>query len=205
MTDALNSFAILFIVLDPIGVAWLFAAITVHDSPVQRRTMVYRGVALATLILYVFFFAGDALLAWLGISLSAFRIAGGILLFLLSLEMVFARHSGLRSTTRSEQDEAEQKEDVSVFPLAFPLLAGPGALTTILLMAGQTHSITDRLTYCAVILAACLTTLAILLVSKKITNILGQTGSNVISRLLGLILSALAIQFILDGISHNFY
>jgi len=203
MADAFNSYIILFIVLDPIGVAWLFAAITPNDPPAQRRAMVLRGVVLATLILYVFFFVGDGLLSWMGISLSAFRIAGGILLFLLSLEMVFARQSGLRSTTRGEQNEAELKDDVSVFPLAFPLLAGPGALTTIILMAGQAQTLTDQLSYCAVILAACLTTLVILLLSKKITGMLGQTGSNVVSRLLGLILSALAVQFILDGILQN--
>lgn len=204
MTEALNSFVVLFIVLDPVGVAWLFAALTVNDTPAQKRKMVFRGVLLAALIMYVFFFAGDLLLSWMGISLPAFRIAGGILLFLLSLEMVFARQSGLRSTTRGEQDEAERKPDISVFPLAFPLLAGPGALTTIILMTGQVQTVKDQLTYSVVIFSACLVTLVILLLSQKITNLLGQTGSNVISRLLGLLLSALAVQFVLDGIGQAF-
>jgi len=204
MNEALNSFVVLIIVLDPVGVAWLFAAMTVHDTAPQKRSMILRGVALALFILYIFFFAGDALLTWMGISLPAFRIAGGILLFLLSLEMVFARQSGLRSTTRGEQDEAQRKDDISVFPLAFPLLAGPGALTTIILMTAQAQSTSEKLIYCAVILAACLITLVILLMSPKITSLLGQTGSNVISRLLGLVLSALAVQFVIDGIRQSF-
>jgi len=200
MHEALSYFVVLIIVLDPIGVAWLFSALTSQNNPAQRRLMAIRGVVLAAVIMFVFFFVGDALLNWMGISLPAFRIAGGILLFLLSLEMVFARQSGLRSTTRGEQDEAEHKEDISVFPLAFPLLAGPGALTTILLVAGNTQSVTEQLVYSAVILIACLITLVILLLSQQITKLLGQTGANVISRLLGLILAALAVQFVIDGI-----
>ena len=205
MPEFLNFFVVLIIVLDPIGVAWLFAAITHHDSPAQRRVMAIRGVALASVILYLFFFAGDAVLHWMGISLPAFRIAGGILLFLLSLEMVFARQSGLRSTTRGEQNEAEHKQDVSVFPLAFPLLAGPGAITTIILMAAQVQTITERLVYIAVILSVCLLTLVTLLLSQRLSSLLGQTGSNVVSRLLGLLLSALAVQFVLDGIHQSFF
>jgi len=204
MPEYINFFVVLFIVLDPIGVAWLFSAMTRHNSPSQKRSMVIRGVLLSAVILYLFFFAGNSLLGWMGITLPAFRIAGGILLFLLSLEMVFARQSGLRSTTRGEQDEAQQKDDVSVFPLAFPLLAGPGALTTIILMTAQVHTVNDRLIYSAVIFVACLTTLLILLTTQRIVDLLGQTGSNVVNRLLGLLLSALAVQFVLDGIHQSF-
>jgi len=203
MSEFLNYFLVLFIVLDPFGVVWLFAAMTPHDSWLQRRNMAIRGVMLATIILYIFFFAGESILTWMGISLPAFRIAGGILLFLLSLEMVFARQSGLRSTTRGEQDEAQQKEDISVFPLAFPLLAGPGALTTIILMAAQVRTISEQLIYSAVIFVNCLVALLILLAAQRVTALLGQTGSNVVSRLLGLLLSALAVQFVLDGVHQS--
>lgn len=200
MFEALNAFVVLFIVLDPIGVAWIYAALTAtHPASQQRRTAV-RGVLLATVIMYIFFFFGSGLLHWMGIGLPAFRIAGGILLFLLSIEMVFARQSGLRSTTKGEQHEAQHKDDISVFPLAFPLLAGPGALTTVLLMVGNIHSFGDRALMAGVILVVSIVTLMILLLAQRLARLLGQTGANVVSRLLGLVLSALAVQFILDGV-----
>ena len=141
----------------------------------------------------------------MGISLPAFRIAGGILLFLLSLEMVFARQSGLRSTTMGEQQEAEQRQDISVFPLAFPLLAGPGALTTVLLMAGQVDNVTEQLYMSGVIIVICSITLVSLLLARPISVLLGETGANVISRLLGLVLAALAVQYVIDGIRQSFF
>ena len=195
---------VLFVVLDPIGVAWLFAALTSGHTPLQQRRTALRGVLLATMIMYLFFFFGNGLLHWMGIGLPAFRIAGGILLFLLSIEMVFARQSGLRSTTKGEQDEAQHKHDISVFPLAFPLLAGPGALTTILLMVGNIQSLGDRVVMATVILLVSLVTLFILLLAQTLSRLLGQTGANVVSRLLGLVLSALAIQFVIDGIRLGF-
>ena len=204
MLDALNAFVVLFIVLDPIGVAWLFAALTSEHTPQQQRHTALRGVLLATMIMYLFFFFGNGLLHWMGIGLPAFRIAGGILLFLLSIEMVFARQSGLRSTTKGEQDEAQHKNDISVFPLAFPLLAGPGALTTVLLMVGNIQSLGDRMVMASVILLVSLVTLFILLLAQTLSRLLGQTGANVVSRLLGLVLSALAIQFVIDGIRLGF-
>ena len=204
MLDALNAFVVLFIVLDPIGVAWLFAALTSEHTPQQQRHTALRGVLLATMIMYLFFFFGNGLLHWMGIGLPAFRIAGGILLFLLSIEMVFARQSGLRSTTKGEQDEAQHKNDISVFPLAFPLLAGPGALTTVLLMVGNIQSLGDRVVMASVILLVSLVTLLILLLAQTLSRLLGQTGANVVSRLLGLVLSALAIQFVIDGIRLGF-
>lgn len=204
MLDALNAFVVLFIVLDPVGVAWLFAALTADNTRQQQRRMAMRGVMLAGMILYIFFFFGNGLLAWMGISLPAFRIAGGVLLFLLSIEMVFARQSGLRSTTKGEQDEAQHKQDISVFPLAFPLLAGPGAITSVLLMVGQVSTVADRAIIAAVILSVSLVTLLILLLANRLSMLLGQTGANVVSRLLGLVLSALAMQFIIDGIRLSF-
>ncbi|NIO42823.1 MAG: NAAT family transporter, partial [Burkholderiales bacterium] len=191
MEILINSFVVLFVVIDPIGVALVFNTLT-RDTEVehQRRTAL-RGVALATGILLVFFLIGDALLQRLGISIPAMRIAGGTLLFLLAIDMIFARQSGLRSTTRREQHEAEHKEDVSVFPLAFPLIAGPGALTTVLLMASSSTGAWVFVGMIAVSLVVLSYALVSLLFAPNIMRILGETGTNVISRLLGLILAAL--------------
>jgi multiple antibiotic resistance protein len=200
----LSAFVTLFIVIDPVGVAWLFVALT-HDTgkAIQRR-MAIRAVVLSGAILLVFYFSGDILLKWMGISLSAFKIAGGILLLLLAIDMVFARQSGLRSTTAGETYEAEHKKDISVFPLAFPMIAGPGALTTVLLMSGNAAQ-TPLLGYLVVILLLVLAiTLVCLLFAPRLTHLLGRTGANVISRLLGLILAALAVQFVIDGIKQSF-
>ena len=201
----LSAFVTLFIVIDPIGVAWLFVALTHDGDAAIRRNMAIRAVLLSGAILLVFYFSGDVLLRWMGISLSAFKIAGGILLLLLAIDMVFARQSGLRSTTAGETYEAEHKKDISVFPLAFPMIAGPGALTTVLLMSGNaSHS--ALLWYFMFILFLVLAiTLLCLLFAPRLSRLLGQTGANVISRLLGLILAAMAVQFVIDGIKQSFY
>jgi multiple antibiotic resistance protein len=198
---ALNTFVILFVVIDPIGLAPMFVGLTPSALPEHRREMAVRATALAALILVTFALTGARLLDALGIGLPAFRIAGGALLFLLAVDMVFARRSGMRSTTLREQVEAARKEDISVFPLAFPLIAGPGALTTVLLMAsvagGSAAALAGLLAVLAVVLA---TTLGSLLLASRITRLLGETGANVVGRLLGLILAALAMQFMVDGV-----
>ena len=197
----LNTFAILFVVIDPVGLAPMFAALTHGGSPAYKRRMAIKGTALAAVVLLVFVVTGDALLRALGISLAAFRIAGGVLLFLLAIDMVFARHSGLRSTTVREQEEAEQKKDISVFPLAIPLIAGPGAMTTVLLtVASDSHTLGASLTLLAVLALVLLLTLGSLLLAPRIMQLMGETGANVITRILGIVLAALAIQFVLDGL-----
>lgn len=162
--------------------------------------MAITATLLAGTILLAFFIFGDALLGLLGITLPAFRIAGGVLLFLLAIDMVVVRQSGLRSTTSREQLEAEQKADVSVFPLAFPLIAGPGAITTVLLMSAQTRGVTASLGLMVIIVLVMVLTLVSLLFAAALSHRLGETGANVISRLMGLLLAALAMQFILDGL-----
>lgn len=198
----LNAFLLLFVTIDPIGLAPLFAALSVGTERSQQRSMAVKGVALAALILFLFTLGGDTLLGALGIGLAAFRIAGGMLLFLLAIDMVFARQSGLRSTTSREQREAEHKNDISVFPLAFPLIAGPGSLTTVLLLTTGQRSDPLRLVAVLGMLAGILLlTLTALLWASRILALLGETGANVVSRLLGLLLSALAVQFVLDGVT----
>ena len=205
MAEILNAFIVLFIVVDPIGIAWVFSALTIGCELKQQRRMAIQGVTFALIFMYLFFFLGEHVLNFMGISLAAFRISGGVLLFLLALEMVFARQSGLRSTTSGEQHEAKQKQDLSVFPLAFPLLAGPGALATVMLMSGQVDTLNQYMMMAAVIFLVGAITLTTLFMSHYLSERLGETGANVISRLFGLILAALAVQFIIDGIKQSFF
>lgn len=201
----LDTFLVLFVVIDPIGLAPMFAALTHGESDAWRRRMALRGTALAALVLVVFALLGDSLLAVLNIGLPAFRIAGGVLLLLLAVDMVFARHSGVRAPTLREQAEAEQKKDISVFPLAIPLIAGPGAITTVLLTSGGRHESMSATLVLLFTLAIVLSlTLISLLFSTRIMRLLGETGANVVSRVLGVVLAALAVQFMLDGLQASF-
>lgn len=204
MLDPLVTIFVTFlVVIDPIGVAPIFSVLTRGGSDRYRRRMAIKGTLIAALIMLFFVFTGDALLRFLGISLAAFRISGGALLFLLAIDMVFARPSGLRSATGREQEEAQYKEDISVFPLAFPLLAGPGALTTILLTTSGLRPREQPLLFLGllgVLLSVLLLTLLTLLLAPQLMKLLGETGANVIDRLLGVILAALAVQFMLEGL-----
>ena len=201
----LDTFLLLFIVIDPIGLAPMFAALTQGESDAWRRRMAVRATAIAALVLIVFALLGDRLLAALNIGLPAFRIAGGVLLLLLAIDMVFARHSGVRAPTLREQAEAEHRKDISVFPLAIPLIAGPGAITTVLLTAGSRNESLAATAALLVMLAVVLgLALVSLLLSSRIVRLLGETGANVVSRVLGIVLAALAVQFMLDGLQASF-
>lgn len=205
LDEWLKTFVVLVVVVDPIGLAPIFAALTQGGGPTYCKKMAMKGTGLAGVILLVVALTGDAILRWLEIGLPAFRIAGGVLLFLLAIDMVFARQSGLRSTTREEQKEAAHKDDVSVFPLAFPLIAGPGAITTILLTTANGHTgLQVYVGVLSVIALVLLLTLVSLLMAPQIGRLLGETGANVVSRLLGLVLAALAVQFVLDGVHASF-
>lgn len=197
----LSTFVVLFVVVDPIGLAPTFAAMTHGGTPRYRRRMAMRGTFIAAIILIAFAFGGAELLRVLGIGMPAFQISGGVLLFLVALDMVFVRHSGIRSTTEREQREAERKADISVFPLAFPLIAGPGALTTVLLMAGKhAQRPVGIVMLLAVVLAVLVLALLALLTAARIMRLMGETGANVVTRLLGVVLAALAVQYVLDGL-----
>ncbi len=135
-----NALVTLLVVVDPLGLAPIFAALTRGFSEKNKRASAIRGTLLGSAILFLFALAGDVLLEALGIGLPAFRIAGGILLFLLALDMIFARPSGMRASTVREQEERSYQQDISVFPLAIPLLAGPGAITTVLLYTGGSNA-----------------------------------------------------------------
>jgi len=200
----LNSFVVLLVVVDPVGNAPIFAALTRGLSEAERRRAALRGVALSAAILLVFFLAGNGLLSALGIGIPAFRIAGGSFLFLLAIDMVFARQSGLRGTTPSERAEAREREDISIFPLAFPLIAGPGAITTVLLMAAEGDGWQAQGLGLALVALVLLLTLASLLLTARLMRLLGETGANVIDRVLGLLLAAIAVQFVVDGVRGAF-
>jgi multiple antibiotic resistance protein len=198
-----NSFVTLLVVVDPPGLAPIFAALTRGYPEKRKRETAIRATVLGATILLVFALVGTALLEALGIGLPAFRIAGGVLLFLLALDMIFASSTGLRSKTVREQEEESYQQDVSVFPLAIPLLAGPGSITTVLLYTGE-RSATELALFVAVLLSVLLLTLASLLLAPLIMGLLGETGANVLSRVLGVVLAALGVQFVLDGIQASF-
>jgi len=192
-----NSLVTLVVVVDPIGLAPLFVALTRGVSERRRRVQAVRGVALGAAILFVFAFVGDALLAALGIGLPAFRIAGGVLLFLVAVDIIFGRPSNVRPDL--EEEEPDPRQDVAVFPLAIPLIAGPGALATVLLYTGGA-SAGETAAFLGVLFFVLVLTLGSLLAAPRIIGIFGRSGSDVFSRVLGVLLAALAVQFVLDGV-----
>jgi multiple antibiotic resistance protein len=197
----LHAFLTLFVVIDPFGQIATFVALTRGHAPAEQRSQATRAVVIAAIVLFAFAFLGDAMLRALGISLPALRIAGGVLLFLLAIDMIFALESGIRTTTSQELAEAESRRDISVFPLAIPLIAGPGAFASIALIVGRQEGDPVRIAAMMAVLAlVLLMTLACLLMAGTLLRWIGRTGANVISRVLGILLSALAVQFIIDGL-----
>jgi multiple antibiotic resistance protein len=196
------AFVTLFVVIDPIGVTPIFAALTPDATASERQRIALRGVAIGGLVLIAFTVGGAPLLAALGIGLPAFRIAGGVLLLLLAIDMVMVRHSGLRATTPHEEEESGRRADISVFPLAIPLIAGPGALTSVVLLMGRASGdLAHQAAIVGVMLGVLVLSLVCLLLATQIMRVLGVTGTNVVTRVAGIVTAALAVQFILDGLS----
>jgi len=192
----ITSFVTLFVVIDPLGLVPLFIALTRGMAPDHRRAVGLRACVIAALLLTLFGLFGQKLLDFVGISMSAFRIAGGILLFLTALDMLFERR-----TQRREGQMPDADHDPSVFPLAMPLIAGPGALAAMILLVGQSG---PGLQGKAVVLGLMLAVIAVIhvlfLAAGRIERALGRTGTMVITRLLGMLLAALSVQFVIDGI-----
>jgi multiple antibiotic resistance protein len=206
------AFVTLFVVIDPPGCAPIFASLTGGTTAQHRRAMAIRASGVAALILLAFAFGGKPFLKALGISLDAFRIAGGLMLFLIAIDMVFEKRTERREH-RAEQvtKDAEAQHtplegtDVSVFPMAMPMIAGPGSIaSTMLLMSAQTGSMTGKLAVTAALGANLLLTLLALLSAGALMRLMGKTIAAVVTRLLGVILAALATQFVIDGISGAF-
>ncbi|SOC19830.1 MarC family protein [Rhodobacter maris] len=193
--ELVTAFVTLFVVVDPIGLVPLFLALTQGMGARMRHTVGLRALAIAALLLTLFGLFGDALLRGVGISMPAFRIAGGVLLFLTALDMLFERR-----TQRREGQSAEHPPDPSVFPLATPLLAGPGAMATMILLAGSGSGTVHMLAVLGVMVAVLACVFVLFLLSTPLERALGRTGTMVVTRLLGMLLAALAVQFILDGL-----
>ena len=193
-----------FVVIDPIGCAPIYAGMTAGAGAAERRTMAIRAIVVSAVILLVFAVLGEDLLGFLGISLDSFRIAGGIMLFLIALEMVFEKRTQRREDRAQKIIDTPEVEDVSIFPMAMPMIAGPGSIAGVMLLTSQNEGIEAALVILAAIAVILLLTLAALLAAGPLMRFLGAKIEAVITRLLGVLLAALAAQFVIDGLRATF-
>ncbi|GAA4022078.1 MarC family protein [Deinococcus rubellus] len=197
---ALQTFLTMLVVMDPIGLAPLYIGLAGGRPTAERRAIALKASLVAGGIILVFGLLGKPLLDHLGISLDAFRVAGGILLFLIALDMVFGRANASRESPDEEQ-HAQERPDISVFPLAIPLIAGPGTLASIMILAGGAHGNPLLLGGVFVVTAAVLLLCYLALrVSSHLARVMGESGIHVITRVLGVLLAALAVQYVADGV-----
>lgn len=199
-----SAFVTLFVVIDPPGCAPIYASLTRGVDAVHRRAMALRAVGIAAIILVIFALFGKKLLQVLGIELNSFRIAGGIMLFMIALDMVFERRTQRREDRAQKIIDTPEVEDVSVFPMAMPMIAGPGTITTVMLLMGRADTMDERVIVFAAIAANLVLMIVALLSAGAIMAVLGQKIEAVITRLLGVLLAALAVQFVIDGLQANF-
>ncbi|MBO6893172.1 MAG: MarC family protein [Roseibium sp.] len=200
----INAFATLFVTIDPVGLAPMFLAVTAGMTQADRRRVAIRATITAAGILLIFYASGQTVLNVLGISVSAFRVAGGILLFLIAIEMIFGKRQERKAETAEKAIDSEAHHgtvnELAIFPLAIPLISGPATISAIILLSSQAP---DPITYAglggviAVILLSCL---GAFLLADKLERLLGETAQLVITRLLGVLLAALSVQFVADGI-----
>lgn len=200
----LSAFVTLFVVIDPPGCAPIYASVTTGASEAQRRSMAVRAVFIATLILLVFALYGKQLLGVLGINLNSFRIAGGIMLFLIAMDMVFEKRTQRREDRAQKIVDTPEVEDVSVFPMAMPMIAGPGSIATVMLLMARADGISQRLAVLGALAAVLVLMLGALVAAGPLMNLLGKKIEAVITRLLGVLLAALAAQFVIDGLKASF-
>ena len=189
-----TAFATLFVVIDPIGLTPLFVALTQGMSAPERRAIGFRACVIAFGILALFGLFGEAVLGFIGIQMPSFRIAGGILLFMTALDMLFERR------TKRREEHAEERPDPSIFPLGMPLIAGPGAIATMILLTGAQPGVAGYFQVLGVMASVLLIVFILFLLAKPIERALGRTGTNIVTRLLGMLLAALAVQFVMDGL-----
>ena len=193
-----------FVVIDPPGCAPIFASLTGGAAPAHRRAMAIRSVAIASGILLFFGLFGEDLLRALGVSLEAFRIAGGIMLFLIALEMVFEKRTERRESRAQEINATPEIEDISVFPMAIPMIAGPGSIASLMLLMSRSDGLDESLIVLGALAAVLLLTMVTLLLAGPLMRLLGHKVEAMITRILGVILAALAAQFVIDGIAASF-
>jgi multiple antibiotic resistance protein len=190
----ITSFVALFVIIDPVGLTPLFIALTRGMSAQARRKITIRAIGVSFFVLMLFALFGETVLGFVGISMPAFRVAGGILLFLTALDMLFQRR-----TKRREDQSEDDADDPSVFPLAIPLIAGPGSITTIILIAGSTPGPIGFASAGVVAVVGLISVYIFFALADGLEKLLGKTGIDVITRLLGMLLAALSVQFVLEG------
>ena len=200
----ISAFVTLFVVIDPPGCAPIYASLTVGANAHQRRSMAIRATLIAGAILLFFALFGESLLSALHIDLDSFRIAGGIMLFIIAIDMVFEKRTERREKRAEEIRATPEVEDVSVFPMAMPMLAGPGSIASVMLLVSQNDGLDRALVIFAALGAVLLLTLVALLAAGPIMRVLGAKTEAVITRLLGVLLAALAAQFVIDGLRASF-
>jgi MarC family membrane protein len=196
--ELLPAFVLLFVTIGPIDLAAIFSGMTAGMERARRRRVALRGVLIAGAMLLIFAVAGKGLLWVLNVSMPAFQVAGGVLLFLQALSLTFA-NPGLSSITEPERAEAESR-DIAVFPLAFPLISGPGSFSAVVLLMGRAGNWLDRGMVLVILVACLVITYVMLRLSDPIARLLGKTGSDVVGRIAGVLLAALAVQFVFDGL-----
>ncbi len=200
---ALSALATLFVTVGPIEAAPIFLALTANDTPGGRRKLAFTASLIALGVLVVFAAGGIRVLELLQVGLPAFRLAGGILLLMVAADLLLAQRSSLSSISKSEEREARQQPDIAVFPLAIPLIAGPGSMTAVVLLMSRAHTIPAQAIVLGAILAIVALTYVAMLASGGIKRVLGLTGTNVIARVSGILLAALAMQYVLDGLHQS--
>ena len=200
----ISAFITFFVVIDPPGCAPIYASLTKGATGTQRRSMALRASAIAAGILLVFALFGEKLLGALHIELDSFRIAGGIMLFLIALDMVFEKRTQRREERAQKIIETPEIEDVSVFPMAMPMIAGPGSIASVMLLMSQNEGLDRSLVVLGALAAVLLLTMIALLAAGPIMRAVGQKTEAVITRLLGVLLGALAAQFVIDGLRASF-
>jgi multiple antibiotic resistance protein len=198
-----TAFLTLVVIIDPPGCAPIFASLTAGTEAVHRRRMAIRSALVAWSILVFFALLGEPLLRTLGISLSAFRLAGGIMLFMIALDMVFEKRTERREERAEEIKGTPEAEDISVFPMAIPMIAGPGSIASIMLLTARADGLAEDLTVLAALTAVLILTLAALLAAGPLMKLIGVKLEAMITRILGVILAALAVQFVLDGLERS--
>ncbi len=200
-TSALVTFVL---VIDPPGCAPIFAGLTRQAQPEERRAMAARAVVIAACVLIFFAAFGEDLLRALGVSLASFRISGGIMLFLIALEMVFERRTQRREARAEEINETHEVDDISVFPMAIPMIAGPGSIATVMLITSQSSGVQQTTVVFGALFVTLALTLLALLAAGPLMRVLGARIEAMITRILGVILAALAAQFVIDGLKASF-
>jgi multiple antibiotic resistance protein len=204
LQEFISAFITLFVVLDPPGCAPIYAGLTTGASSAQRRAMAIRACAIAGVILLVFALFGEDLLGALHIELDSFRIAGGLMLFLIALDLVFEKRTQRREQRAEKVMATPEVEDVSVFPMAMPMLAGPGAIASVMLLEGGAEGLQGSLIVLAALLVVLVLTLLALLAAGPLMKLVGARVEAVVTRLLGVLLAALAAQYVIDGLRGSF-